>query len=927
MPICAPANGAPWHTLPGLETARALHVDRASGLTADEAADRLAELGPNRFEAVQPPPRVRAFAGQYGDAPQLVLLAAAVASLVLGELQTAVAVVALTVVNAMIGLHREGRPDTAVAPLQRMLSDVTARVRRDRQQMRVPAEQVVPGDLVLVARGDVVPADGRLVDSAMLEADESILTGGRLPIAKSVQAIDDREAPLGDRTDMLYMGTTITRGSGELVVTATGMATEVGQVARLLERADDRATPLERGVARLTSQIIRLAAVALVVSAGVNLARGYESAHVALAAAAVAIAAVPIGLPLVIATVVSHGARALARAGAMVTRPRVVEALGATSAINADAASTLTLGEMTAVEVVVGGRRYAVSGFGYGGAGAILRVPGGPAASLEPVLLPMALTSDAIVLDGELIGDPIEGALVVLAEKGGIDVAGTRAAHRRIAMLPFDASYGLAATFHHMTADNGATVVRSFIRGAPDQLLTRAGSVLGADLRRVSADAAVRDESLAASARLARQGLHVLALGVRDIAPDTFDAGAELLAFVEDMTLLAFVGIVDPPRRDARRAIAAARSAGIPVRMVTADQAVKAEAAARRLGIAGRVVTGAELAAMDRDKARRALDVIGVVAQATPEHRARLVDTLRSQRLVVAATGGAIADAPAVAAANVGIATDGGNDVAKVAAGVVLAADGLSPIVRAVAVGREVYDGLLDAIRMRAATLAGLVLAFVGASVFDIATGLPFLPLQLLYLGLTTQVFLSVGMGRGRASERATMRRPPRSVAAAILTRRSASWPVTIGAVHAAVTLSVVAVAEHAHSLEMARTMGLTTFALMNVLFACAARGGERSVFNPETFADRAFLLACSASLAAIFLAAESHTLARMLETTDLAFGSWLVCCVAAATVLAPAELRRLVRRRVHPIQAMPPRRGALSVGSWRHRTYTDTRR
>ncbi|TML74217.1 MAG: HAD family hydrolase, partial [Actinobacteria bacterium] len=648
------ANGA-WYELPGDKVAASMKVDPVIGLTGAEAASRQAQYGPNKFAEATTEPRWHAFVRQYYDPMQIVLLVAGVGSIVpLGQYGTGFVLLLLTVFNAVLGLHQEGKAAAAVAALQKMMI-IKAKVRRDGQLAQIPADQLVPGDIVSIEAGDIVPADGRLLHAATLEVAESALTGESLPVSKGVDAVDGNgeKVPLGDRTDMVFMNTNATRGTGQFVVTATGMTTEVGHISGMLASEGETETPLTRQLAALTNQILLIAGAAVALSMILNLSRGETFETVFTAAIAFAISAIPTGLPAVVTTILSLGTQSLARANAIVKRLRSTETLGSTSAINSDKTGTLTLNQMTAVELTIPGRRYSISGNGYSTEGKIKHVAGQPEVPLEQFLLPMMLASDAVVHDGELIGDPTEGALVVLAEKGGLDPKETRATYPRMGDLPFDAEYKLMATFHLMKDEAGRDVVRCFVKGAPDQLLARSSTALDAALRPVEADDAFRERYLAENARLGEQGLRVLATARKDFDPATFDPNADLLALMDGLTMLALVGIVDPPRPQAKAAIAEAKSAGIKVRMITGDHAVTAEAIARQLGIEGRAITGAEWAAMSDDEALAAIDGVGVIARVTPEDKVRLVDTLKRRGDVVAMTGDGVNDAPALKRADI----------------------------------------------------------------------------------------------------------------------------------------------------------------------------------------------------------------------------------------------------------------------------------
>ena len=534
---------------------------------------------------------------------QIGLLAAGIGSIYpLKQLGTGVLLILLTLFNAVMNLRQEGQAAASVAALQKM-TVIQARVRRDGQLAEIPAGQLVPGDIVAIEAGDVVPADGRLLKAATLEADESALTGEGLPVAKGTEPVKGAGTPLGDRADMVYMNTSVTRGAGEFVVTATGMATEVGHISGMLAEEQDVKTPLARQMDRLEEQILVIAGIALVASMALNLARGETFLAVFDAAVAFAIAAIPVGLPTVVTTILAWGTEQLAKAGAIMKRLASTETLGSTSAINSDKTGTLTLNQMTAVAMTAAGRRYAVEGKGYSTAGRITRAAGEADIGLDEFLLPMVLASDAVVRDGELIGDPTEGALVVLAAKGGINAVSTRERYPRVAELPFDAAYKLMATFHRMKSASGREVIRCFVKGAPDQLLARAATVADAGAGPAQADGEFRRRYLAENQRLGEQGLRVIATARKDFDPAAFDPGADLLPLVTGLELLALAGIVDPPRPTARASIATAKKAGIRVRMITGDYAVTAAAVAGQLGIDGAVLTGAEFGAMSDEEA------------------------------------------------------------------------------------------------------------------------------------------------------------------------------------------------------------------------------------------------------------------------------------------------------------------------------------
>ncbi len=408
-----------WHVLSPEAAVHELQVEPEKGLSTADAAERLARYGPNKFAEAKSEPRWHAFLRQYRDPMQIVLLAAGVISIYpVKQPGTGIMILALTLLNAVLGLNQEGKAAAAVAALAKMMI-IKARVRRDGQLAQLPAEQLVPGDVVEVEAGDVIPADGRVLAAATLEIAEAALTGESLPVGKGVDTVEAPDAALGDRTDMVYMNTNVTRGTGRFVVTGTGMQTEVGHISGMLQQQDESKSPLTVQLEKLTKQLVTIAGLALVASVAINMARGQSFTEVFTVAVAFSIAAIPTGLPAVVTTVLSRGTRLLAEANAIVKRLRSTETLGATSAICSDKTGTLTLNQMTAVELTIPGRRYTVSGTGYSTEGAIKHVGGEPEIPLEPFMFPLALACDAVLTEtGEMIGDPTEGALVVLAGEG-----------------------------------------------------------------------------------------------------------------------------------------------------------------------------------------------------------------------------------------------------------------------------------------------------------------------------------------------------------------------------------------------------------------------------------------------------------------------------------------------------------------------------
>jgi Ca2+-transporting ATPase len=665
-------------------------------------------------------------------------------------------------------------------------------------------------------------------------------------------------------------------------------------------------TPLTRQINALTQQLLVIAGVALLASIAIGYVRYDQTFDVLFVTAiAFAVSAIPTGLPAVITTILSYGTQTLAKAGAIVKQLRSVETLGSTSAINSDKTGTLTLNQMTAVEMAIPGRRYTISGTGYGIEGTIARVAGDTDVPLDAFLLPCVLAADAVVKDGELIGDPTEGALVVLAEKGGVSAVATRETYPRVATLPFDADYKMMATFHRMQDEAGKDVIRCFVKGAPDQLLARGTTAVTPDLSGTRpVDDAMRQAFLDENERLGAKGLRVMATGRKDFDPATFDPGAELLPLLDGMTLLALVGIVDPPRPAARKSIAAAHGAGIQVRMITGDHAVTAEAIARDLGIRGRAITGAEFRAMSDEEADRQIDGIGVIARVTPEDKVHLVDILRRKGHIVAMTGDGVNDAPALKKADIGVAMGiTGTEVSKEAAVMILTDDDFSTIVHAVELGRGLYDNLKKYIRFQVGLLLGYIVTFLGSSILNVLGGVPFVPLQTLFMNFTVQVFQAVGLGYGVPAA-GLMTRKPRPSHEALLGRPLLVWLGVAGLVMGGGTLAVIAWAGNTYDDTAARTMGMVTFSISNLAFSFATKDERNSMFSLDVMGDRPFLIASAVSIVTIVLMTEFGLFRRILDTTNLDLDQWVICILVGLLIIPVSEVRKLLWKK--PLDEAP---------------------
>ena len=903
-----------WFASESTEVARALDVDLAQGLAGPEVQSRRERYGSNRLAGGKKESGFRAFLRQYEDFMQIVLLVAAVLNqIVTGSTGTTVVLAGLTLLNAVIGLHQEAKAEESVAALASMMKTI-ARVRRDGQVVEVDAEELVPGDVVLMEAGNVVPADGRITVAATLEIEEAALTGESLPVGKGIEPVTGTEVALGDRTCMAFMNTSVTRGRGEMIVTETGMGTEIGHIADLLANTESEKTPLQKQLDSLSKIIASIAAVALVIVVLLGLAQGESFDTLFITGVALAVAAIPTGLPAVVTALLSIGTREIARRNAIIKRLPAVETLGSTSVICSDKTGTLTLNKMTARELVIPGQNlYSISGEGYSTVGEVKHA-GGANIDLTDYLLPTVLCADA-VLDGEsLIGDPTEGALIVLGAKSGLDIDQTRATYPRIAEVPFDSEHKFMATFHDMKGADGAPVVRCFVKGAPDVLISRASSYLSPGGELVPITDENRPLALEANDRMAAAGQRVIVVARRDFDPGTFDPGGNLIELVHDLTLLAMAGIVDPPRPEAKAAIAECRDAGIRVRMITGDHATTAAAIAGELGIEGKAITGAAFSAMSDSELIAQLPEIGVIARVAPEDKLRLVRLLQQTGNVVAMTGDGVNDAPALKAADIGVAMGiTGTEVSKEAAVMILTDDNFATIVGAVEYGRGLYDNLLKYLRFQMSTLVAYIAVFIGAGLFSIAGGIPLNPLQIIWLNMVVDIPLAIALGFDRPVP-GLMQRAPRPVGAPVLS--SGNWVRLCiqGFVMTVGTLAVYQLAEPEYGAAVANTMLLTTLSLFHVAAGYMARDQQNTIFDRDTLPGATQLRRYGIALLAIVLVTSIGLLQRIFGTVELGFNQWSICVGIALSLVVIEELIKLFLRRRETNEVAPSTQPAMAA-------------
>ncbi len=884
-----------WYALPADDVAKRLSVDPVNGLTAMTAGERLQLNGPNALPAEKAVPGWRRFLDEYRSYMQIILLIAAVVSLAIGEWSTGAVLALLTVVNAMVGLRQAGKAESAMNALK-SLTKRTARVRRDGAEASIPAEQVVVGDLVLLAAGDDVAADGRIIQASSLDIDESALTGESTPSSKETSPLADADLGPGDQVNMAFMNTPVTHGSGVMLVTAVGGDAQVGKIAGMLASTAKEQTPLTKQLNTLTLWIGAAALVTMIVMFVLGLARGQSADTLFITAIALAIAAIPTALPTVLQVILSAGAKELAGENAIVKELVSVETLGSTSAINSDKTGTLTMNQMTVVEVLDPVDRYTVSGIGYGLEGKIHHAAGS-SGSIEDAILPYLIASDAKLQDGKVVGDPTEGALLVLGAKAGLDTDITREKFPRLATLPFDPTYKLMATFNTATDSSGRNVVRCFVKGAAPAVMGRAATALAGGAS-VPWDAALKQRAEDAMLRMENEGHRVMAAAFRDIDPAAFDPAGDLLGHVTDLELTSLVAMVDPPREESKAAVKDAQNAHIRVRMVTGDDVTTGAAIARQLGIPGTAMLGTEFAALSEQERLDRIDEIGVVGRVAPEHKVLLVQTLKRKGEVVAMTGDGVNDAPAIKAADIGIAMGTGTQVAKNSSRMILSDDNFATIMRAVEQGRKVFDNLNKFIRYVIIELVAYIITFLGASILNIAAGQPFSPSQILYINFLVNAPLGVALGMDEQAP-GLMSLRPRPRDATIMTRGLLTTAGLVGLFMAVCTLALISFGTtQFDSLAIGSSMGVTAFSLLIIVAAFEARSVTASAFTVETFDNRNLNWTAVAELVLAVLITQWEVLRRLFGTAPITLGQWALALVPAVLLIFLWELGKLIARR-----------------------------
>ena len=860
-----------------------------AGLTEADARQRLERVGPNQLREKPPRPAWLKFLDQFRNMLVLVLIGAAALAGSIGDTKDAVVILVVIVLNAGLGFYQEHRAEATLAALKQMLAR-HARVRRGGEVVQVGAETLVPGDIVLLDAGDRVPADARVLSAHNAEVAEAALTGESHAVGKHAGSLSAGEHPLAERLNMVFMNTVVTRGRIEALVTTTGMNTEMGRISTLLETATDQPTPLQIQIDALGKSLAGIAGVVVTLIFGLGILRGDDLTQTIMTSIALAVAAIPEGLPAVVTVTLAIGMHRMAKNRAIVKKLSAVETLGSTTVICSDKTGTLTLNQMTARELFYRGRHFEVSGEGYAGAGAITTSDGLALPDFQPLLTTAALCNESSVRDGKLIGDPTEGALLALIGKVAADSSSTAASlpanSPRLAEIPFDSAHKFMATFHR-----DGEQVRMHVKGAPDVLLARAERFLEAAAD-VPLDAPARAAFESENARLAGQAMRVLAIAQRGIALRDFDPTADLMPWAQQLSLVALVGIIDPPRAEAREAIALCKQAGIQVKMITGDHAITAAAIARELGLHGAVLTGAELERIDVAELSRHIEETAVFARVAPEHKVKIVQALKARGHVVAMTGDGVNDAPALKNADIGIAMGiTGTEVTKEAAAMVLADDNFASIVGAVKEGRTIYENIVKFVRFQLSTSVGAILTVFGAQLLGLP--MPFTAIHILWIALIMDGPPAVMLGL-EPSRPGIMKEPPRRRDARILTLSRFGRLLAYGVTMAAGTLGVYFHGLQTGDSNYASTLAFTTFVLFQFFNVMNARFDVTTAFNRQLFDNRKLWWALAGVLVLQVVVVNWGPAQAVFDTVSLNLGDWALATGTAASVLLLDEARKL---------------------------------
>ncbi|KQO04554.1 calcium-translocating P-type ATPase, SERCA-type [Paenibacillus sp. Leaf72] len=891
-----------WHQLGKGELTQALNSIPEQGLAAAEAAERLQRDGHNELTEGKRVSPIMLFLNQFKDFMVLVLMGATLISGLLGEYLDAVTIIAIIVINSVLGFVQEFRAEKSLHALKEM-SAPSAKVLRGGQMMDIPAKDLVVGDVIVLESGDRIPADVRLLEANSCYTEESALTGESVPVGKHAMAISEADLPLGDQRNIGFMGTMVTRGTAKGMVIRTGMKTEMGTIAELIQQTESMETPLQHRLEQLGKILIAVAIGLTIIVVVAGILHGQPAYGMFLAGVSLAVAAIPEGLPAIVTIALALGVQRMIKRKAIVRKLPSVETLGCASVICSDKTGTLTQNKMTVTTIWMGGRRLDVTGQGYEPVGAILE-GGEPVdmkhdASLKRLLQIAALCNNASIYQVEpedgrkrssknageakqewvLNGDPTEGALVVLAAKLGLTAKSLEGLYKREREFPFDSERKLMSV---LAAHQGGRVI--YAKGAPDVLMHQCSYVLW-DGKVVPFTGTLKQKYAEASEEMAQSALRVLGLAYRDLrATDKCNSEAEAES---QLVFVGLTGMIDPPRREAREAIAVCRRAGIKTVMITGDHQLTAEAIAGQLGImprGGIAMSGKQLESMSDEQLDRLVDNVYVYARVSPEHKLRIVKSLQRQGHVVAMTGDGVNDAPAIKAADIGISMGiTGTDVSKEASALILSDDNFASIVSAIEEGRNIYENIRKFIRYLLASNVGEIMTMLLAMMVGLP--LPLVPIQILWVNLVTDGLPAMALGVDQA-EKDLMSQKPRSAKENIFARRLGWKIISRGLLIGLCTLgafwiTLIEAPGSTEHLVKAQTVAFATLVMAQLIHVFDCRS-SRSIFHRNPLQNRYLVLAVLSSLIMMLGVLYIEPLQPIFKTVPLGLREWCLVFVAA---------------------------------------------
>jgi len=880
-----------WHTLTRDEAYTKLNTG-PEGLNAVEAAKRLLESGPNELQAAHRVSPWEILLEQFKNVLILILLGATLISLFLGHGIESVVIAIIVLFAVVLGFVQEYRAERAIEALRQMAAP-TATVLRDKTETKIPAREVVPGDVILLRTGDRVPADARLLETINLQIEEAALTGESVPVEKHTQALEKGDLPVGDRKNLVYAGTAVTYGRGRALVTATGMNTEFGKIAKMLQDVESGKTPLQQNLDKVGTVLARAALVVVAIIVALGLMRGQPFVEMLIFGIALAVAVVPEALPAVVTISLAIGVQKMVKRNALIRRLPAVETLGSTSVICSDKTGTLTKDEMTLRRLYCSGQMIGISGAGYAPEGAFSvngSSLGEPLPALRQMLTAAVLASDTYLVQTEsgswdIKGDPTEGALVVAAAKAGLQKDALDAAHPRLQEIPFSSETKRMTTLH----DAGGSMT-AYAKGAPEVILAGCDFVL-TEAGVAPLDDAARQNILAQAQAMAGEALRVLGIASKpNVTLETAERG---------MTFLGLAGMIDPPRPEAKAAIALCTEAGIRPVMITGDHPVTAQAVARELGLlqnGGRVVTGAELDEMSDEQLQSDVEDISVYARVSPSHKLRVVTAWQSRGHIAAMTGDGVNDAPALKKADIGIAMGiTGTDVTKEAAAMTLTDDNFASIVAAVEEGRGVFGNIKKYLMYLLSSNIGEIGLMAGSALLGLP--LPLTAVQILYVNLATDGLPALALSVD-PPEKDLMKRRPRDPRTGIFTRPVITLMVLGGLWSMLINLGLFTWALNAgKSLEEAMTMTFVSLVLIQFFKAYNFRSDRHSILD-KPFANKWLNLAIVWEVVLLFVILYVPFLHDAFGTYYLPLIDWLIVGGLALTIIPVLEIAKWIERK-----------------------------